>query len=114
MSRTWLSLAFYLAFLPALSFAQGPDGPPPGPPPNAPPGDGPGPGPGPGGPGGPGPDGPGGPGPGQMLRMLPLMKSLDANGDGVISAEEIENAAAALKKLDKNGDGKLSDEELRP
>lgn len=43
-----------------------------------------------------------------------LMKALDADGDGVISAEEIANAPAALKALDKNGDGKLTPDELRP
>ena len=46
--------------------------------------------------------------------MHPLIMALDANRDGEISAEEIENAAAALKKLDKNGDGKLTRAELRP
>ena len=45
---------------------------------------------------------------------LPLMKTLDANGDGVIDADEIANASAALKKLDKNGDGKLTLDELLP
>ncbi len=64
--------------------------------------------------GGPG-RGPGGPGgPGGMMRMLPLMQALDANGDGVISAKEINNAAAALKTLDKNRDGQLTEDELRP
>ena len=46
--------------------------------------------------------------------MPPLIIALDANRDGEISAEEIENATAALKKLDKNGDGKLTRDELRP
>ena len=40
--------------------------------------------------------------------LFPLLKALDANGDGVIDADEIANAPAALKKLDKNGDGKLT------
>ncbi|HXS68712.1 MAG TPA: EF-hand domain-containing protein [Candidatus Polarisedimenticolia bacterium] len=44
----------------------------------------------------------------------PLMEVLDANHDGVIDADEIANAPAALKKLDKNGDGKLTMDELRP
>lgn len=44
----------------------------------------------------------------------PLMEVLDANHDGVIDANEIANASAALKKLDKNGDGKLTPDELRP
>ena len=37
----------------------------------------------------------------------PLVHALDADGDGVISAEEIANAAKALLTLDKNGDGQL-------
>ena len=44
----------------------------------------------------------------------PLELALDANGDGVIDAGEIANAATALKKLDKNGDGKLTADEYRP
>jgi hypothetical protein len=44
----------------------------------------------------------------------PLDTAIDANGDGQISAEEIENATHALKQLDKNGDGKLSGSELHP
>ena len=42
------------------------------------------------------------------------MAALDANHDGVIDADEIANASAALRKLDKNGDGKLTMDELRP
>ena len=49
-----------------------------------------------------------------MLRMLPVMTALDADGDGVLSAAEINNASAVLRKLDKNGDGKLTEDELRP
>ncbi|MFO1488003.1 MAG: hypothetical protein U1F65_05965 [Verrucomicrobiota bacterium] len=68
-----------------------------------------------GGPGGPG--GPGGQG-GQGMRgrrpVPPLINALDANHDGVIDADEIANASAALKKLDKNGDGKLTQDELMP
>jgi Ca2+-binding EF-hand superfamily protein len=56
-----------------------------------------------------GPEGPGG-----MMRFSPILSALDADQDGVISAQEIEAAPAALKKLDKDGDGKLSQEELRP
>ena len=44
---------------------------------------------------------------------LPLIvKALDANGDGVIDADEIANTPAALKSLDKNGDGKLTPDEF--
>jgi hypothetical protein len=46
--------------------------------------------------------------------MSPVVAALDANKDGEIDATEIANAAAALKTLDKNGDGKLTGEEIRP
>ncbi len=60
--------------------------------------------------------GPGGPGqrPGGPGFVPPLMNALDADDDGILSSEEIENAAAALKKLDTNGDGQLTSDELRP
>ena len=65
-----------------------------------------------GGPGGDGPRGPGGQGgPGGPRPQPALILALDANHDGVIDADEIANASAALKKLDKNGDGKLTREE---
>ena len=41
-------------------------------------------------------------------------QALDANHDGVIDADEIANAPAALRTLDKNGDGKLTPDELHP
>ena len=44
----------------------------------------------------------------------PVMRALDADGDGNLSAEEINNVVAALKTLDGDGDGKLSRDELRP
>ena len=44
----------------------------------------------------------------------PLMQALDANHDGVIDADEIANAPAALKTLDKNGDGVLTRDEICP
>jgi len=55
-------------------------------------------------------------GPGNFRPPMPppLLKALDADGDGQISAKEIENAALALKSLDKNKDGKLTRDELRP
>jgi hypothetical protein len=46
--------------------------------------------------------------------MSPIVAALDANKDGVIDATEIANAVAALKTLDKNGDGKLTQDEIRP
>lgn len=41
-----------------------------------------------------------------------IVKALDANGDGVIDAQEIANAPAALKALDKNNDGRLTPNEF--
>jgi hypothetical protein len=60
------------------------------------------------------PGGPGGPGLNGRRPPPPLMLALDLNHDGVIDADEIANAPAALKALDKNGDGKLMQDELRP
>lgn len=71
---------------------------------------------GPGGPGG-GPGGgfggPGG-GPGRMLSRLPIMKALDLDQDGELSAEEIAQAAKSLKTLDTDEDGVISSEEMMP
>jgi len=50
----------------------------------------------------------------RMMRMMPVLAALDADGDGVISKAEIKNAAAALRTLDKDKDGKLSKEEMQP
>ena len=58
--------------------------------------------------------GPEGGGRGGGPRMLPLMTALDLDGDGEISASEIDQSSKSLKKLDKNGDGKLTEDELRP
>ncbi len=65
-----------------------------------------------GGPGGPG--GPGGRGPEGERPLPPVVRALDANGDGEIDAGEIAGAPDALGTLDTNGDGKLDREELRP
>ena len=53
-------------------------------------------------------------GPMAMLPMLPIMKMLDADQDGTLSASEIANASKALIQLDKDGDGIISVEEMRP
>ncbi|MGZ4965344.1 MAG: hypothetical protein ACXWC8_22540, partial [Limisphaerales bacterium] len=72
------------------------------------------------GPGGRGPRGPGGSGGGQggpnghRPPPSPVVMVLDANHDGVIDAQEIANAPAALATLDTNGDGTLTPDELRP
>ena len=59
-----------------------------------------------------GPRGERGGGPGRMLQMFTIFKAMDKDGDGELSAAEIEGATAALKTCDKNGDGKLSGEEI--
>jgi Ca2+-binding EF-hand superfamily protein len=46
--------------------------------------------------------------------MIPVIASIDANGDGIISADEMEKATIALKSLDKNKDGQLTEDEMRP
>ncbi len=59
---------------------------------------------------------PGQPAPGQGTPGLfaPVVRALDTNADGEISADEIAAAAKSLAKLDRNGDGKLSREEIGP
>lgn len=54
---------------------------------------------------------PGYPGPG-FVPMPPFLRALDANGDGELSAAEIDNAPKALRSLDRNGDGRLTREEM--
>src|SRR5260221_3985630 len=60
-----------------------------------------------------GPNGQRGPGPGGHRPPPPaIIGAIDANHDGVIDADEIANASAALKVLDKNGDGVLTPDEF--
>jgi len=66
------------------------------------------------GPPGGGQGGPGGLGGRHRPPPLPIVMALDANHDGVIDADEIANASAALKSLDKNGDGQLTPDEYLP
>jgi hypothetical protein len=42
------------------------------------------------------------------------MTAMDTDGDGELSAAEIQAANLSLKSLDRNGDGKLTEDELRP
>ena len=49
-----------------------------------------------------------------MVSRLPVIQSLDQDGNGSISKSELEQAVSALKSLDKNGDGKLTTDELIP
>lgn len=48
----------------------------------------------------------------QPQRMV--LQALDTNGDGLLSAEEIEHASASLLKLDRNHDGALTADEYLP
>lgn len=41
-----------------------------------------------------------------------LVRALDSDRDGVISASELKDAVAALQKLDENGDGELTADEF--
>jgi Ca2+-binding EF-hand superfamily protein len=59
-------------------------------------------------------EGRGGRGEMNLIRMDPILAAIDANGDGVLSAEEIRNAPAAIRKLDKDGNGEISREEAMP
>ena len=53
-------------------------------------------------------------GPADMLRRIPVLAALDADGDGQIRSEEIQQAAASLATLDADGSGTLSGDELLP
>lgn len=44
----------------------------------------------------------------------PILAIFDADRDGVLSAEEIQNAASALAQLDQNGDATITRDEMRP
>ena len=44
----------------------------------------------------------------------PVAAALDADRDGAVSAAEIRSSAAALRTLDRNGDGQLTSDEVAP
>jgi len=44
----------------------------------------------------------------------PIIAAIDANKDGTLSSDEIAGAATALRTLDQDGDGQLSAEEMHP
>jgi Ca2+-binding EF-hand superfamily protein len=46
-------------------------------------------------------------------KQTPVVRALDIDQDGTISAAEIQNAPAALRSLDQNGDGRISLDEWR-
>ncbi|HPP51498.1 MAG TPA: class I SAM-dependent methyltransferase [Thermoguttaceae bacterium] len=104
-SQSWAGLGAGIGGIGALAEEAIPPGPPPG--------------------GAPGREAPGGP-PGREGRggpfgrapfgppRIPLMTTLDTDGDGILSAQEIAQAPETLKKLDKNSDGQLTREELFP
>lgn len=59
-------------------------------------------------------DAPRGPRPGHRPPPHPLIRALDANRDGEITAGEIASAPSSLRTLDTDGDGALSFAELHP
>lgn len=50
----------------------------------------------------------------QRPGLPPIMNALDRNADGTIDAGELSGAVESLKSLDANGDGKLTQDEIRP
>jgi Ca2+-binding EF-hand superfamily protein len=56
----------------------------------------------------------GGRGPGGGNPFDQAFTALDTDHNGEISAEEISKAAASLKTLDKNGDGQITNDEVTP
>jgi len=49
----------------------------------------------------------------EMMQRMAIMRTLDINGDGELSAEEIEAAPKSLRRLDHDRNARLSTEEIR-
>ena len=49
-----------------------------------------------------------------LRRPAPVIRALDVDQDGKLSAEELKNATESLLTLDENGDGELTGEEMFP
>lgn len=49
----------------------------------------------------------------EMMRRNPVLSALDRDGDGVLSAREVEHAPRLLLRADRNRDGEISGDELR-
>lgn len=65
-------------------------------------------------PGAPTPNRPPAPNLPNVMRIVPLLSSLDKDHNDQISAEELATAPDILLKMDQNQDGKLTDDELSP
>ncbi len=50
----------------------------------------------------------------EMMRRVPVLVALDSDRDGILSAQELEEAPRSLLRADRNRDGEISGEELRP
>lgn len=49
----------------------------------------------------------------EMMQRMAIMRTLDINGDGEISAEEIKTAPKSLRQLDKDSNDRISTDEIR-
>ena len=49
-----------------------------------------------------------------FMKFNPVLAALDANLDGTVDAEEMRNSSVSLRSLDRDGDGVLSPREILP
>jgi Ca2+-binding EF-hand superfamily protein len=54
------------------------------------------------------------PGRGGFMQFHPLLSALDANHDGIIDEAELAKAPDVLRSLDRNGDGRITADEMSP